>query len=74
MPRTKVQLKNAVDACGAVGTSRAKLIDLFPGLDDKDATIPKPKDVVFSFGTAGFRAKVKSVKYAQKYVHQLDIH
>ena len=39
-------------------TTPAKLVDLFPGIDDKDKAVPKPKDVVFRFGTAGFRTKV----------------
>ena len=48
----------AAAAATVTTTAPAKLVDLFPGIDEKDKTVPKPKDVVFSFGTAGFRTKV----------------
>ena len=49
----------AAAAAAIVTTTKpAKLVDLFPGIDDKDKAVPKPKDVVFRFGTAGFRTKV----------------
>ena len=49
----------AAAATAAATTAKpTTVIELFPGVDEKDKSIPKPKGVVFSFGTAGFRTKV----------------
>ena len=56
-------LPAAAASATATGDATAKpttVLELFPGIDEKDKTIPKPKDVVFRFGTAGFRTKVIS--------------